>query len=80
MRYFGHHEYLRLLDCTGRQTRPDKRGAIPGELAPILSRLQLSADEAVAEFAKIRGSDALFRPKSGDFSYDSAPGFSSSRE
>ena len=35
-------EYLRLLDWTGRQARPDKRGAIPGELAPILSRLQLS--------------------------------------
>jgi hypothetical protein len=37
-------EYLRLVDWTGRQARPDKRGAIPGELAPILSRLQLSAE------------------------------------
>ncbi len=37
-------EYLRLLDWTRRQTWPDKRGAIPGELAPILSRLQLSAE------------------------------------
>ena len=37
-------EYLRLVDWTGRQARPDKRVAIPGELAPILSRLQLSAE------------------------------------
>ena len=36
-------EYLRLLDWTGRQTRPDRWGAIPGELAPILSRLQLKS-------------------------------------
>ncbi len=37
-------EYLRLLDRTGRQTRLDKLGAIPGELVPILSRLQLSGE------------------------------------
>ena len=37
-------EYLRLVDWTGRQTRPDKRGQIPAELAPILTRLQLSAE------------------------------------
>jgi hypothetical protein len=37
-------EYLRLLDWTGRQSRPDKRGQIPGELAPLLARLQLSAE------------------------------------
>ena len=36
--------YLRLLDWTGRQSRPDKRGQIPGELAPILERLQLWAE------------------------------------
>ena len=37
-------EYLRLVDWTGRQARPDKRGQIPAELAPILTRLQLSAE------------------------------------
>ena len=37
-------DYLRLLDWTGRQVRRDKRGAIPGRLAPILDRLRV-ADE-----------------------------------
>ena len=37
-------EYLRLLDWTGRQSRPDKLRQIPGELALILARLQLSAE------------------------------------
>ena len=37
-------EYLRLVDWTGRQARPDKRGQIPAELRPILTRLQLSAE------------------------------------
>ena len=35
-------QYLQLLDWTGRQTRADKRGAIPAELAPILERLLVS--------------------------------------
>lgn len=33
--------YLELLDCTGRQIRSDKRGAIPAHLAPILERLKI---------------------------------------
>src|SRR5260370_883858 len=37
-------EYLQLLDWTGRQVRDDKRGAIPGDLAPSLSRLNLSSE------------------------------------
>ena len=35
-------EYLQLLDWTGRQVREDKTGVIPGGLAPILDRLQVS--------------------------------------
>jgi hypothetical protein len=31
--------YLMLLDWTGRELPPDKRGAIPDDLAPILDRL-----------------------------------------
>ena len=37
-------EYLELLDWTGRQIRSDKRGAIPGHLAPILARLNIHGD------------------------------------
>jgi hypothetical protein len=32
-------DYLKLLDWTGRQGRPDKRGKIPEDHAPILQRL-----------------------------------------
>ncbi len=37
-------EYLQLLDWTGRQLRPDKRGAIPGDLPPILERLGIRGE------------------------------------
>ena len=32
-------KYLTLLEWTGRQLRAGKRGAIPGQIAPILERL-----------------------------------------
>jgi hypothetical protein len=35
-------DYLSLLDWTGRQLVPDKRGAIPAHLEPILERLGLN--------------------------------------
>ena len=35
--------YLELLDWVGRTIRSDKRGSIPADLAPILSRLGLTA-------------------------------------
>jgi hypothetical protein len=37
-------KYLELVDWAGRQLRRDKRGAIPGELAPILERVGLSGE------------------------------------
>jgi REP element-mobilizing transposase RayT len=37
-------QYLRLLDWTGRQIRKDKAGTIPAECAPILERLECSAE------------------------------------
>jgi len=37
-------EYLALVDWTGRQARPGKRGQIPGNLQPILERLQVSEE------------------------------------
>ena len=37
-----------MLDATGRFLRTGKRGAIPSELAPILSRLDLSVDAWLA--------------------------------
>ncbi|QDV13482.1 hypothetical protein CA51_33720 [Rosistilla oblonga] len=36
-------KYLALIDWTGRQLRDDKRGSIPAELAPVLTRIGLDA-------------------------------------
>jgi hypothetical protein len=41
-------EYLQLLDWTGRQIRPDKRGAIPSDLPPILERLGIRSESWLA--------------------------------
>jgi hypothetical protein len=38
---FSFDDYLRLVDTTGRMIRPNKRGAIPINLPPILERLSI---------------------------------------
>lgn len=40
----GFQDYLELVDWTGRAIRADKRGAIPGSLPPILTRLNIHPD------------------------------------
>ena len=37
-------DYLELMDFTGRVIRPDKRGAIPGNLPPILERMGIDLE------------------------------------
>lgn len=39
---FSLAEYIQLVDSTGRVIREDKRGAIPEDIAPILTRLHLN--------------------------------------
>ena len=39
---FSLSDYLELVDCTGRISREDKKGAIPDKLMPILFRLHLT--------------------------------------
>ncbi len=39
---FSAQDYIQRVDYTGRMIRPDKRGAIPGHLPPILQRLNLN--------------------------------------
>jgi hypothetical protein len=41
-------EYLALVDATGRVLRPGKRGAIPGNLAPLLARLDIEVEDWIA--------------------------------
>ena len=50
-------EYLQLLDWTGRQVKPKKRGAVSKTAPPILERLNLSAElwlQVVEQFGKRR--------------------------
>jgi putative transposase len=42
---FPLEDYIELIDWTGRAIRDDKKGAIPGHIAPILERLQLNDRE-----------------------------------
>ena len=37
-------KYLQLLDWTGRQLRSNKRGSIPAEIQPVLSRVGIESD------------------------------------
>ena len=55
-------QYLELLDWTGRQLKPGKRGAIPKNAPPILKRLNLSAElwlHAVEHFGKRRAANRI---------------------
>jgi hypothetical protein len=51
-----------LLDWTGRQLKPGKRGVIPKNAPPILDRLNLSAElwlHAVEHFGKRRAANRV---------------------
>ena len=52
--------YLELLDWVGRTLRDDKRGAIPAELAPILSRLGLTAKSLLGQLCEFGGSSEAY--------------------
>ena len=55
-------DYLKLLDWTGRQFRSDKRGTIPAACAPILDRLDCSAE---TWFDLVRNFRKRFRNEAG---------------
>jgi len=55
-------EYLELLDWTGRQVKPGKRGSVSKKVPPILDRLDLSADlwlRTIAGFGKRRSANTV---------------------
>ena len=55
-------EYLELLDWTGRQVTPGKRGSVARKGPPILDRLNLSAElwlQTIAGFAKRRSANSV---------------------
>ncbi|WP_252180394.1 transposase [Endozoicomonas sp. 4G] len=39
------HDYLELVDWSGRAVRSDKKGAIPSDIPPILARLEIDSNE-----------------------------------
>ena len=61
-------DYLKLLDWTGRQSHPDKRGKIPKGLKPILERVGIESGmwcDLVHNFQRYFGrSRAAGRPES----------------
>ena len=55
-------EYLQLLDWTGRQVKPGKRGSVPKAAPPILERLNLSPEiwlQVVEQFGKRRSANRI---------------------
>ena len=55
-------EYLRLLDWTGRQLKPGKRGSVAKTAPPILERLDLSPElwlQVVEQFGKRRAANRV---------------------
>ena len=55
---FGLTDYLELVDWSGRAVREDKRGAIPGNLPPILQRLGV---DPAAYLQSLKRSDYPFQ-------------------
>ncbi|WP_448218377.1 transposase [Endozoicomonas sp. 2B-B] len=39
------HDYLELVDWSGRAVRSDKKGSIPSDIPPILSQLEIDSNE-----------------------------------
>ncbi len=54
-------QYLKLLDYVGRTVRTGKRGNIPHDLPPILSRLNLQMQTIVDSVVEFFGSRSAFR-------------------
>ena len=55
-------EYLQLLDWTGRQLKPGKRGAVSKSAPAILERLELSPElwlQVVEQFGKRRAANRV---------------------
>ena len=66
-------EYLKLLDWCGRQLRTDKHGAIPADLAPLVERLGIVAEELVEtidqfpqRFRRLAGTVEHFRKRAAE--------------
>jgi len=56
------HDYLKLLDWSGRQLRHGKRGRIPTRLPPLLTRLRVTED---GWLAMVKDFGRLFRRATG---------------
>ena len=50
---FAFHDYLELVDATGRVIREDKKGYIPGETPRTLERLNIDPEQFIATTARM---------------------------
>ena len=80
------NDYLRLLDFAGRQVRKGKRGAIPADLEPILTRLGIVPVQFLAAvqkfpqwFRRFSGSAADFVERAKEINRRSLHGVSHAR-
>ncbi|MCW8193714.1 transposase [Proteobacteria bacterium 005FR1] len=79
-------DYLELLDWTGRVIREDKRGFIPSNLPPILTRLQIAPDNWLSttqhfesRFRRLVGGWHALKRCCQELGYQRTPGLSGAR-
>jgi len=84
---FPLHDYLELVDWTGRILREDKRGSIAGDLPPILDRLQIDpkywiymARRFESRFRGLVGSAYRLKAACTAMGYQRSPGLAACRE
>jgi len=78
---FRLQDYLDLVDWTGRQIRPDKRGSIDQQTPPILERLNIDAEHWVyntqhfeSQFKGIVGTVLSIKAQCHRLGYQRTPG------
>jgi len=78
---FRLQDYLELVDWTGRQIRPDKRGSIDQQTPPILERLNIDAEHWVyntqhfeSQFKGIVGTVLSIKAQCHRLGYQRTPG------
>jgi len=78
---FRLQDYLELVDWTGRQIRPDKRGSIDQQTPPILERLNIDAEHWVyntqhfeSQFKGIVGTVLSIKTQCRRLGYQRTPG------
>ncbi len=80
-------DYLELVDWTGRARREDKRGAIPGNVPPVLEQLQIDsrywlymAENFESRFKGLVGTACTLKAACESLGYKRTPNLAACRE